>query len=94
MTTALKFYAIRNPDGKWLRKSNDPSWTDDINKARIYNRIGPARGRLTYLAGNCRGFQAELVEFEAGPPVVIDESVRIGAAIERRAKWDRRWREP
>jgi hypothetical protein len=52
----LELYAVMNKDGQWFRAKGyggcGASWVDDIKKARIYPKIGPAKARVTYFASH------------------------------------------
>lgn len=52
----LRFYMVVNSNGEFFRsKGRDGyslTWTTDIKKARVYNKIGPARSIVTIFSKN------------------------------------------
>jgi hypothetical protein len=50
----LKLYVVQNKIGNYFRAKGyggyGETWVSDIQKARIYNRIGPARATITWFA--------------------------------------------
>lgn len=56
MDKILEVYAVRNSDGQWLRSKgyggSGEIWVDDLRQARLYPKIGPARGRVTWFTKN------------------------------------------
>lgn len=85
----LILYAVRNSEGKWFRRKGyggyGKTWVDDFNKARIYNRIGPARGVISFFANNYKEFPvAELVALEIENVIVLDETNRVRKQQEKK----------
>ncbi len=56
MTDELELYAVRNREGHWFRAKGyggyGETWVPELKSAKLYARIGQARGRVTYFAGN------------------------------------------
>ena len=80
--TGHVLYAIRNSDGQWFRRKGyggrDESWTPDFTKARIYARIGGARGVIGFFANNYPKYPApNLVSLLIDRVEVINEAERI-----------------
>ena len=52
----LTLYAIKSKDEKYFRAKGyggyGKSWVDDINKARLYTTISPAKAQVTFWANN------------------------------------------
>lgn len=50
----LELYVVRNQDGKFFRakgiNGSGESWVDDLKRARIYAKIGPARSCVTFFS--------------------------------------------
>jgi hypothetical protein len=79
---ALEFYAVRNKEGKWFRRKGyggyGDTWVSELKKARVYNRIGPARGTISFFANNYPKFGVpDLVLFKCTEMVVVDETARV-----------------
>lgn len=55
----LTFYAVQLPDGRFFKSKgfyynnsigeHDRSWVDDIKKAKLYSKPGPAKSIVTFL---------------------------------------------
>lgn len=75
----IKFYAVRNKDGKWFRrKGYSETWVDDLKNAKIYNKPGPARSQISYFYNNWPDYGvADLIEFSIGSFEIIDERDRV-----------------
>jgi len=96
----LELYAVRNQDGQWFRRRGyggyGESWTDDIRKATIYQKIGQARSRVTFWATNYPDYGVpQLVKFTVSGAVVLDEEERVKKADEKKkiakARHEARW---
>ena len=75
----LNFYAVRNREGKWLRRKGyggyGDSWVDDLKRARIYNRSGGARGQISWWYQNYPSYGCpDLVIFTATITEVVNEA--------------------
>lgn len=76
----LKLYVIRDSEGRFLRTNTgkrynpDSCWDADINKAKMYTKIAPARAQVTgwAISNPTRGIP-ELVELTVGSASVIDD---------------------
>lgn len=86
--TNLFFYVVVNAEGKFFRSrgygrhTHDYSWTNDITKAKIYNKITPARGQVTYWYSNFPTYgMLSILKLSIGEIEVIDEKNRVERAI-------------
>jgi hypothetical protein len=87
--TTIKLYAVRNHEGRWFRSKGfggyGNSWVDEIQKAKVYTRIGQARSRVTYFANAHNDIPApQLVELAVTQVSLVDESERIEKVKERK----------
>ena len=78
----LKFYAVRNREGQWFHRKGmsgaGEHWREDVEEARIYNKIGHARRQVTYFAENWPSFGVpEIVEFSVGDPLRNHSQMRM-----------------
>ncbi len=78
----LEFFAVRNKDGQWFHRKgysgSGETWREDVQEARIYNKIGPARAQVTYFAEKYPSFGVpEIVCFKVGEVTVINEEERL-----------------
>ncbi len=52
----LVLFVVVNQEGKFFRAKGyngyGETWVDDINKARLYAKLGPARSAVTYFANS------------------------------------------
>lgn len=86
----LVLYAVRNSKGQFFRakgfSGRGDSWVDDINKAKIYGKIGGARGTVTYFAQNPEYPIPEIVKLTVTGMEVIDETARVKKVLDKKAK--------
>lgn len=95
-TPLISFYAVRNEQGKYFRSKGycgyGDTWVDSLNNAKIYSKIGQARGRVTYFANNYPKFKIpQIVELQVTNAVAIDETARVKKAQENKAKADAKY---
>ena len=52
----LEFYVVRSKDGKYLRSKGyngyGESWVEELKKAKVYTKRGPAAAQVTWWATN------------------------------------------
>jgi hypothetical protein len=82
----LELYAVRNKKGQYLRSKGyggyGPSWVDDLQKAKIYPKIGPARSQVTFWANNYPRYGTpEIVVLTVTASQVLNEEDRVKKAI-------------
>jgi hypothetical protein len=87
----LELYVVQSKDGKWLRRKgyggSGTCWVDNINKARIYPKIGGARSMVTWWANNYPDYGIPLiVKLTVSATEFIDESKRVEKAKKSREK--------
>lgn len=89
--TLLTLYAVRNRDGQYMRAKGyggyGETWVDDIKKARIYPKPGPARAQVTFFANTYPQFGIpELVELHVTRVEAVQETARVQKSMDRKAK--------
>lgn len=66
MSDSLTVYAVRNEAGEWMRSvgygGGSRHWVADIADAKLYTKLGQARGRVTFWANHADG---------RSPPVIV-----------------------
>lgn len=87
----LEFYAVRNREGQWYHRKGlsgyGETWREDVQEARIYNKIGHARAQVTYFARKWPSFGVpEIVVFKVGGTYVINEEERVKKQQEKEEK--------
>jgi len=92
----LTMYAVRNKDGQYFRSKgycgSGETWVDDIKKARIYPKPGPARAQVTFFAGAYPKYGVpDIVELRVTEVVAVDEAVRVKKALHRKSVQRERW---
>ena len=85
----LTLYVVRNDKGQFFRAKGygggGQTWVDDINKAKIYGKIGGARGTITWFANTYPKFPTlELLKLTITGVEVIDETERVNKAKEKK----------
>ena len=78
----LQFYGVRNKEGKWFRAKGyggyGETWVKELKKARIYNRIGPARAQVSYFSNEYPEYGIpDIILFKCTELVVLDETERV-----------------
>lgn len=80
METILDLFVVKTESGKYFRakgyNGSGLSFVDDIKKARLYTRLGPARSCVTYFK-NYNKMKLEIVQLLVTGEQVFDDSVRI-----------------
>ena len=86
----LVLYVVRNAKGQYFRakgfSGSGNTWVDDINKAKIYGKIGGARGTVTYFAQDTNYPIPDIVKLTVTGMEVIDESARVKKVLDKKAK--------
>jgi len=88
----LKLYFVQNKEGKFFRAKGyggyGKTWVDDVQKARIYNRIGPARATITWFANNYPEYGIpDLCEISVyNIQILHDEVERVKKAVAKKKK--------
>ncbi|MCK9615828.1 MAG: hypothetical protein M0R48_10135 [Candidatus Omnitrophica bacterium] len=83
---SLKLYVVRNSAGKYFRNKgfggNGDVWVDDINRAKIYLRIGPAKSVVPFWAGHYPKYGIpDIIELKVTESVVLNQEVRFGKLV-------------
>lgn len=101
-STELALYTLRNQEGLWFRSKGyggtGNNWVQDFSKAKLYSKIGPARGQISYYANHYPDYPAPtLVKLLIGQIVEIDETDRVEKQrikkLEEQARRERREQE-
>ena len=87
----LKLYVVVNQDGYFFRAKGyggfGNSWVADVQKARIYAKIGPARSTVSYFAKEHPQFGIpEIHQLNVASTIILDEKDRVIKAIKAREK--------
>ena len=84
----LELYAVKNSDGKFFRAKGyggGNTWVDDINKAKIYGKIGGARGTVTYFAKTYPEYPTpQILKLTVTGTEIMDETERIKKVIQKK----------
>ena len=87
----LKLYVVRNKEGQYFhakgRSSYGKTWVDDIQNARIYAKIGPARSIVSYFAKHYPkyGFP-EIYELSIDSMTLKNETERVKKVLKKDAE--------
>lgn len=80
METILDLFVVKTESGKYFRakgyNGSGQTFVDDLKKARLYTRLGPARSCVTYFK-NYNKMKLEIVQLLVTGEQVFDDSVRI-----------------
>lgn len=83
----LELYAVMNSSGQFFRAKGyggyGESWVSDINKAKIYARIGPARSIVTFYAKLDPTRIPQLIKIISSTVEVVDETERVNKIIKK-----------
>lgn len=85
----LILYVVRNSDGQYFRAKGyggyGNTWVSDINKAKIYGKIGGARGTITWFSNSYPEYPVpQLVKLNVTGMEVIDETERVRKVKEKK----------
>jgi hypothetical protein len=87
----LTFFVVMNSEGKYFRRKGHggygDTWVEDIQRARVYAKIGGARGTVTFFANEYPQYPPpSIIKMTVTATEVIDETARIQAAIAKKKK--------
>lgn len=93
MPTVFTLYAVRNREGRWFRSKGargyGETWTPDVDKAKLYTKIGQARGRVSFFANKWPEFGVpDVVEFTATETRALPEADRVAKVTTKKAERD------
>lgn len=82
----MKLYIIRNKENKYYRSKGyggyGDSWVDDIQKCRMYTKVGSAKRQITYWAKNYPEYGTpDILELDAKITQVINQEDRVSDII-------------
>ena len=91
----LELYAVRNQAGQWFHRKgyggSADTWQDDFVKARVYNKIGPARAIITFFAKKWPEYGVpNLVRLIVSKAELVDETERVAKRNKKEAEWQAR----
>lgn len=87
----LDLYVVCNRNGQFLRAKgyggSGEKWVNEINKARIYPKIGTARAQVTWFANNYPQYGVpKIVKLTCTGIEVLDEKERVKKSQKAKAK--------
>jgi hypothetical protein len=89
----IELYIVQNKEGKYFRARGQhgygETWVEDIQKAKVYGKIGQARSRVSYFYKNWPEYGMPIIlKIDVIGFTVINESERVEKAIAKRKKRD------
>jgi hypothetical protein len=87
--TILSLYAVRNQEGKWLRRKGyggyGEKWVEDIIGARMYTRARDAKAQITYHAQYLEDDAVpDLIELTVTKMAVLHQADRVKKALNQK----------
>ena len=84
--SSLLFYIVINSSGQFFRAKGyggyGETWTNDIKKAKIYGKIGPARARVTWFASTYPNYPPPaIIKLSVGQFELLEEKGRVTKEI-------------
>lgn len=81
----LEMFTVINNKGQYFRAKGygggGETWVDDIKKAKIYGKVGPARSLVTWFANHHPKYPTPKIGvLLATQCIIVDESVRVNNA--------------
>ena len=77
----MEMYVVINHKGQYFRAKGygggGQSWVDDIGKAKIYGRIGPARSTVTFFSNDLKYPKPMIGVLGINTCTIVDESARV-----------------
>ena len=91
MIEELTFYIVKSKDGKYFRAKGysgyGQSWVDDIQSAKVYQKVGPARTQVTFWASEWPDYGVpDIIELTVTGSKVLDEGDRVKKALVKKKK--------
>lgn len=85
----IELYAVKNNEGKWFRRKgyggSGETWVEDFTSARIYTKIGPARGIISFFNNNYPDYPPpKLVKLVITEQIELDETDRLQKSKEKK----------
>jgi hypothetical protein len=82
----LEFFAVRSKTGQYFRAvgfgGGGKHWVDEIGDAKIYAKIGGARGRVTWFAKNYPQYGIpDIIKITATKVEIVNEVERVKKSI-------------
>ena len=82
----IDLYVIRNKEGKYFRAKgyggSGPTWVDDVNKCKVYTKLGQARARVTWFTREWPDHGIpDILKLIVTSAQVLDESARVKKAV-------------
>ena len=91
----MTIYLVRNQSGQFFRAKGQSglgqSWVDDIAKARIYTKIGPAKATVTFYTQNFPKFGTPsilVLELDVTKATVMDMTETTSKSIAEKKRKD------
>jgi len=80
--TELELFVVQNQSGQYFRAKGyggyGDTWVSDIKKAKIYTKIGTARGRVSWFANNYPAYGVpKILKLQVYLADSIDETARV-----------------
>lgn len=90
MEETLEFYIVRSKDGKYLRakgySGSGNCWVDELKKAKVYTKKGPASAQITFWANQYPQFGIpDLIPLTATLGEPIDQTERVKVSQRKKA---------
>lgn len=86
----MNIYVVRSKDGEFFRAKgfgrSGENWVESLDKARLYTKIGPAKGTVTYFAKNYPEYgTCDILEFtlDVSQAKVMDMSQTTAKSIKK-----------
>jgi len=88
--TALELYVVVNNKGQFFRAKGygggGQNWVDDIRKAKIYGKLGPARSTVTYFSQDPKYPVPIIAKLKVDGYEVLDEKERVKKVLDKKKK--------
>lgn len=90
LSSPLTLYIVRNREGRYFRSVGygggglRAQWVEKIEQARVYQKLGQARSRVTFFAKHYPEYGVpDLLQITADTAVVVDDTVRVAKALQK-----------
>lgn len=89
MEPLLKMYAVQNLEGKYFRSKGyqgyGKNWVDELDKAKIYAKLGQARARVTWFSTNHSEYGIpNIVILSVTMITILNEEERVNKSINKK----------
>lgn len=92
----LELFVVKSSQGKYFRSKGlhgrGESWVEEISRAKIYTKVGPAKSVLTWWTNNVKDFSGDVIKLTVKESEVVsfDKNVGLRRSLEKKLRYAQR----